>query len=156
MITGGQAQAYDEIFTLIRDGLAALPVTVIYQDDLKNVDVTTPVVIVNLQHVSGQQASMAGDEGRRKWRNDGIVYMSVRIPASRGLTEMNVSVNTCITAIRGKTTPGGIWFRNVVGKEEAPKDGNARSIVTGEFVYHELTPVPVVDPAGTVWQTEEW
>ena len=140
MIIGGQEQAYDEIFTLIKTALDTVPgLSVIWQDQLDNVDALSPVVIVSLQHVMGRQASFAGDDGKRKWTNDGIIYIQARCPAKGGLTTINSLTTMCIESIRGKTTPGGVWFRNVVGKEEAPKDGNSRAITTGEFTYQEIS-----------------
>ena len=138
MITGGPEQAYDEIFTLIKDAFAGEPVTLIFQDDLENVNVTATVVNVSLRHVMGRQASLAGEDGKRKWNNDGLIYIQVRCPAIGGLTAINSLVKMGIESIRGKTTPGGVWFRNVVGKEDAPKDGNSRAIITGEFTYQEI------------------
>jgi hypothetical protein len=141
MITGGQEQAYDEIFKLVKDALEVVDgITIIYQDDLANVDVDGTVVTVRLQHMLGRQASLAGEDGRRKWNNDGLIFMQARCPAKDGgLTAINYLTKICVEAIRGKTTPGGVWFRNVVGKEEAPKDGNSRMNVTGEFTYQEIS-----------------
>lgn len=139
MILNGQEQAYDEIFTLIKAAFDGEPVTLIFQDDLQNVDVNATVVSVSLQHVMSRQASLAGEDGKRKWTNDGLIYIQARCPAIGGLTAINSLVKMSVESIRGKTTPGGVWFRNVVGKEDAPKDGNSRAITTGEFTYQEIS-----------------
>lgn len=144
-ITGGQDQLYDEVFGLIKefvdawDPAQAIGLRVIWQDQLENVDSNTPVLVVSIQHVLGRQASLAGGDGVRRWRSEGIVYMQVRCPAKGGLTTIGDLRNMCIMAIRGKSTPGGVWFRNVVGKEDAPKDGNSRATITGEFTYEEIS-----------------
>jgi len=146
MITGGQEQVYDEVFTLVKetvdswDPIAGLGLVVIWQDDLESVDIKTPVLAVSLQHVMGRQASLAGDGPARRWRSEGIIYMQVRCSArGEGLTTIGELRNMCVAAIRGKSTPGGVWFRNVIAKEDAPKDGNSRATITGEFTYQEIS-----------------
>lgn len=142
-ITGGQKQVYDEIFDLIQAALTPLPILgtkIVFQDDLENINTDTPVIGISLQHTLGRQASLACDGlNNRKWANEGLIHMRIRLPArGPGLTNINQVVTVCVTAIRGKSTPGGVWFRNVIGREQPPKDGNSQAVVSGEFYYQEI------------------
>lgn len=141
-ISGGQVQVYDEVFDLIQAALTPLPLAnmqVVWQDDLEEINTDIPVIGVSLQHTLGRQASLACDGNLRKWANEGLIHMRIRLPArGEGLTDINQVVNVCVAAIRGKSTPGGVWFRNVIGREQPPKDGNSQGVVSGEFYYQEI------------------
>lgn len=136
------AQAYDEIFTLVAGALTEFESDggeIVWQDDLESIDTDTPVIGVSLQHVLGRQASLACGDGSRKWANEGLIHMRLRVPArDDGLTTLNNLVSVCVSAIRGRSTPGGVWFRNVIGREQPPKDGNSQAVVSGEFYYQEI------------------
>lgn len=141
MITQGRAQARDEVFTLLRDAALAAGYTdsdIVWQDKVIDVGVDRMLVLVHMQHLLGRQAGMGGNALR--YEQTGRISIEVRASvAKQGLTKCDAASTVIENALRGKSTPNGVWFRGVVGREVPPKDGNARTEVTAEFTYQELT-----------------
>jgi hypothetical protein len=139
MITGGRTQARDEILTVVNDAVGGLGHTVVWQDELVDVDVNEVVLGVAVQHIAGDQAALAGGLGQRRWQTHGILTVEIRCPVKQGgLTLADDLATIMVDALRGKSTPNGVWFREVVGREVPPKDGNSRTTVSAEFVYQEI------------------
>lgn len=142
MPIASQEQLYDEIFSLVVAGLAGTDTSdfkIIFQDELESVQTDTPTIAISLQHTLGRQGSLATGGGQRRWTNEGLVHIRLRVPArGSGLTTLNNLVSVCVAAIRGRSTPGGVWFKNVIGREQPPKDGNSQAVVSGEFYYQEI------------------
>lgn len=143
MITGGREQARDEVFTLVRDVIINEGYTdsgIIWQDDLKDLDVDDVLFLVHMQHVDGRQASLAGDGPKRRREVRGMVHVTIRAAVRKGGLTIADNMSTIMeTAFFGKTTPNGVWFREVIGREVPAKDGNVQTEVSAEFVYQELT-----------------
>lgn len=143
MITGGTTQARDDVFAFLRAAILAAGYTdadVIWQDDLEERDVDTALVLVHMQHLLGNQAALTQGLGVKRWQKQGFITVEVRAPVKQdGLTTCDVASTVIENALRGESTPNGVWFRDVVGREVPPKDGNARTEVKAEFIYQEMT-----------------
>ena len=147
MITGGRTQARDETFTLLRDAIILagyVDADIIWQDELEERDVDTSLVLVYMQHVVGMQAAITQGLGVRRHQSQGFITVELRSPikplsGDDGLTNCDTAATVIENALRGRSTPNGVWFRDVVGREVPPKDGNARTEVKAEFIYQEMT-----------------
>lgn len=140
MITGGKTQARDDVFTLLKTTLDTTGTDVIWQEELEEKDVDRPLLLVHMQHLLGQQAAITQGLGCTKWQQQGFVTIEIRHPVKQGgLTARDETSTIIENALRGKSTPNGVWFRDVVGREVPPKDGNARAEVKAEFIYQEMT-----------------
>lgn len=139
MITGGRTQARDEIFEVVKTVADAGGYPVIWQDELEDVPVDTIYFLAHAQHVSADQASLAGDGAQRRREVLGMVHVTIRVPVKQGGLTVADNLSTIMeNAFFGISTPNGVWFRNVIGREVPAKDGNAQTQVSAEFVYQEL------------------
>lgn len=98
---------------------------------------------VSRQTVTEEQATLSTCEGRpgqKKYTASGLVFVQIFCPKSNqqafelGQKLAKVARN----AFRGKSTPGGIWFRNVRINELSPEELYERLNVVAEFEYDEL------------------
>lgn len=103
--------------------------------DQRETDNTAWAVSV-IRHGTARQATLGG-EGNRLFERIGIVIVQVFTPVGKGLQESYRLARVVAEAFEGRSSPGGVWFRNV-GINELGKDGMFQQLnVTAEFQYHE-------------------
>ena len=142
MITGGRTQARDDVFALVKTVLETQNIEAIWQDDLEEHDVDVPAVSVSMYHFNGSQTSIGNATGSTRWRQEGNVEVRIRFPVKNGgLTKADDLTTMLENVFRSKSTPNGVWFRDVTGREVPPKDGNVRVEITAQFTYQEVVNV---------------
>lgn len=138
MITGGRTQARDEVFTLVKEAIDPTGYPVIWQDRLQPAHVDSVLFMVHMQHVTADQAAFPC-EGSRRREVSALLNVTIRVPVEQGGLTLADNLATIVeNALFGKATPNGVWFREVVGREVPPKDGNSQTLVSAEIVYQEI------------------
>ncbi len=98
-----------------------------------------PWARVSVQHNVSPQRTF-GEPGNRRFERLGIVIVQVFTPMS---IEQSVTLAEDLgiiarDAFEGRTTPGGVWFRNARLQEVGPDDPWWQLNVSAEFTYDEL------------------
>jgi len=95
---------------------------------------------MNVRHVSGRQASLAGPDGRRRYEKLGIVVVSVFAPigAAGGQTLGERLAQVAKDALEGRATASGVWFRDAVIAEVGASGPWDQFDVTADFRYDEF------------------
>ena len=93
----------------------------------------------SLLHATGNQASLAGVDGVRRWNRTGFISVQCFAPLARGSVQKATQL-ACVVrdALQGKQTESCVWFRNPqineVGEDRDWFNVNA----TIDFDYDEL------------------
>ena len=142
-MTADAAKVRDESFELIRDAVVAYDPTVkmYWQGVPANTQPASNDVWlrVSLQHVTGRQSSLAGEDGVRRWNRTGFISVQCFAPLARGSVQAATKL-ACVVrdALQGKQTASCVWFRNPrineVGEDKDWFNVNA----TIDFDYDEL------------------
>lgn len=87
-----------------------------------------------VRHGPGRQITM----GRpAQFQRRGTIVASIYIPGGNGLSESYQLAKVAADAFEGKSSPGGVWFRNVT-INEIGMDGNFfQTSMLAEFEYCE-------------------
>lgn len=97
-----------------------------------------PWARVTIQHVNGNQKSLANFEGSRRFTNSGILTIQVFTPIGDGLVS-EYRVGQFIRNAYRKAQHSNLWFRNVRLSEQ-PSDGAFAQInVLADFSYDDVT-----------------
>lgn len=120
--------------------------------DYPNQDFNIPALSVvwarwRCQHATGDQSSLATVNGKRRWNRGGNVIVQVFTPLNASELSAYDTAEIVVRAYEGKTTPSGVWFRNV-RVQEANKDisGGIAANVSGwiqrnviaDFLYNQI------------------
>jgi hypothetical protein len=93
---------------------------------------------VTLRTATGKQATLAGEEGSRRFNRTGVVIIQLFVPIADGMKMAYKLVKIVMGAYEGKATPGGVWFRNT-RFNEVGIDGAWHQInVITDFNYDEV------------------
>ncbi len=132
-------QAVDEILVMLKASWDTTGYPVIYENVAADQPSTiTPYLVVTLRHATGEQASLANDNGVKRFRRDGLCVAQIRVPAGEGLSNAYSLAKIVGDAFEGKASPGGIWFRDIRINEVGP-DGEWFQINTlFNFTYDEV------------------
>jgi hypothetical protein len=135
-------QARDEMSTLFNDAweasaYAAFPV--MWDDVGEPVGAArSPWARFSVRHADGGQATLASIGGVRRWRREGTIFVQLFAPANEGLSRLDEMAIVAMRAFEGKTTAGGVWFRDV-RLREVGVDGNWQQFnVLADFEYDEI------------------
>ena len=135
------SEAQDEILALFKTAWDAGGggVTVIWADNDVEPPEDDPWVHIRLEHVPGMQGSLTGGLGTTRWSRLGLVSVDIRTLSGRGLLQNTQLGMVAADAFEGKTTPGGVWFRNVRYSEAPGRDGKwQQGNVVAEFTYDQI------------------
>ncbi|QKW95599.1 structural protein [Stenotrophomonas phage vB_SmaS-AXL_3] len=142
-MTADAIKVRDEAFGLISAAVVAYDPTVkLYWQGVPANDQPTSNDIwlrVSLQHVTGRQSSLAGEDGVRRWNRTGFISVQCFAPLARGSVQAATKL-ACVVrdALQGKQTASCVWFRNPrineVGEDKDWFNVNA----TIDFDYDEL------------------
>lgn len=93
-----------------------------------------------VHHNTGRQTSLTGEGGQRRFTRYGIVFIQIFVPVSfkNPLTIASKLGKVALDAYEGRSSPGGIWFRNARLNEIGPADGWEQVNVVAEFQYDEV------------------
>lgn len=119
------------------------PVKIVWEGKLVK-DADKPVatdtwIRVSIQHVNGRQASLAGADGRRRWRRVGFVsvqaFAPLRTSSVKGATTVACAARD---ALQGNSTLGCAWFRNARIAEVGESLDWFQVNATIDFEYDEV------------------
>jgi hypothetical protein len=93
-----------------------------------------------INHVLQNQSSLSNENGVRKWQAGGQILIQTFGPMSggNGLQIAEALAIVAKNAYQGKSSPGGIWFRNCRANEVGPTDGWYQFNMIADFTYEEL------------------
>lgn len=100
-------------------------------------------VRISQRGVFEEQATLSdcvGIPGQRHYESSGFIYVQLFCPKSQD-TAMQVGrklAELARSAYRGKTTPGGVWFRDVTILSLDPEESWYRFNVRTEYEFGEL------------------
>jgi hypothetical protein len=116
-------------------------VPIVYYEGIGRPDRPDPVrpwAQTSLRHAAGSQATLSDDTGRRRFQKVGIVAISIFAPLAKGLELGELLAEIAKAAFEGRSTPGGVWFRNVRILEVGIDGPWFQWNVLAEFRYDEL------------------
>lgn len=102
--------------------------------------IDTAWVRVTISPNESVQASLAGDQGQKKWGNTGLISVQVFAPLGWD-NGYDVAEYTAIMVKRifqGKATPSGIWFKNCRANRIGPSGGWYQFNTLIEYQFDEL------------------
>lgn len=140
--------ARNEIFAQLNNIKASLTTLlgyeplIIYQGVDKEVqpDSTKLWLRASIQTVLESQATLSGNDLKRRYTTYGLVFIQIFIPKTRAQDyAFGLAVaNLVLKAYRGKSTENCIVFRNVRRQELPPETAWNRINVVGEYEYDEI------------------
>jgi hypothetical protein len=95
---------------------------------------------ISQQTVLEEQATLSGNDLKRRYTTDGLVFVQIFIPQTypqdygRGLQVAELVK----TAYRGKNTDNCMWFRNTRIQELPPETAWFRINVVSEYTYDQI------------------
>lgn len=107
----------------------------------------TPVddywVRFSTRNVNEQQASLSnevGAPGQRRYNTAGLVFVQLFCPMTDTQAKLKGELLAEIAklAFRGKTTPGGVWFRNTRINNLPVDEKSYRFNIVSEYEYDEI------------------
>lgn len=98
-----------------------------------------PYARATVRHFTGGQATL-GSVGSRRFNREGAIFVQCFAPLGIGnpLTIAERLGRIARDAFEGRSSPGGIWFRNPRLNEVGPADGWFQVNVVAPFTYDEV------------------
>lgn len=100
-------------------------------------DVETEWARVTIRHHTGGQASLAGEDGARRWERAGTLFVQVFAPVGDGSTRAYAAAQIVANAfqdVRGTR----VWFRNVRINEIGASGAFEQINVLIDFTYDDV------------------
>lgn len=91
-----------------------------------------------IQHVTGNQASLANVIGKKRFDRGGTIIIQVFTPLNNGVLIAYDAAEIVVGAYEGKSTPSGAWFRNVRINEVDNNDLWQQVNVLIDFTYDQI------------------
>jgi hypothetical protein len=142
-MTATVTQARDEMLATFRTAWTAGPpsstLPVLYPDVSQEVPSSGAWARVMVKHSYGEQATLSGETGQRRFRHTGIITVQIFTPTGDGQVLNDQLIAIAKGAFEGVTTsPGRIMFRNV-RINEVGQDGQWFQVnVLADFEYDEV------------------
>lgn len=142
-----RTEARDAILTLVKAGLdqiEGLDSANVIWDATKGRKPSSddspakPWARVVLRHLQGEQGTLAGALGRQRYDRRGLLTVQWFGVTGRGLDEIDAQVRIIENTVQGRTTLGGVWFRNVRSQEIGEDGPWFQTNVLAEFEYDEV------------------
>jgi hypothetical protein len=135
--------AQDEIMTRFKTkwdaGSPSAGVFVVWPDQDAAPPEGASYAVFEIEHTLGRQGSLSDPVGVIRWERRGLVRVCIYTMAGRGLLLNTRLGMVAVDAFEGKTTPGGVWFRNVRYSEAPGRDGKwQQGNVVAEFTYDQF------------------
>lgn len=134
-------EAIDEINKVFNDAWLAAGYTAasIAWDDLPATVPASEAVWarVSIQHATGSQSSLAGEQGVRRWDNRGIVIVQVFAPVGDAKKKVRQAAQVVVDAYR-EAKNLSVWFRNTRMNEIGAGGAFNQINVITEFQYDDL------------------
>lgn len=129
-------EARDEILTLFRTAWEAQPTPPsLFYWDVEQEDPTGEIwARITVRHNIGGNDAI----GNRLFVREGVITLQIFTRFGEGLVNADATAKVAVDAFQGKSTPGGVWFRNV-RYTEIGQDGEwFQSQVLADFEYTEV------------------
>lgn len=92
-----------------------------------------------MTHTIGEQGSLAGDTGKRRWSRQGIITIQCFAPTAKaGLTVSFDLACRLRDAFQSYSSATSLWFRNANAKEVGPDASWYQANTTANFDYDEV------------------
>jgi hypothetical protein len=131
-------QAVDEIHELWQAAWEETGYDFFYDEIADDRSATNdPFAYFMVRHSLGQQASISGGNGFAMYERRGNAITQIFTPTAKGLPERYQLSKVVSDAFEGKSTPGGVWFRNLRINEIGREGQFFQTNVTVEFLYDE-------------------
>lgn len=132
-------QASDEILAVFQAAWGPLGHTALY-DSVAGAQppATEPWARVSVRHSTGEQATLSGGLGTRRYSRDGTLFVQIFAPVGNGLSVAYDLAKVVADAYEGTATPAGVWFRDVRLNEIGPDDQWFNVNVLVDFTYDEV------------------
>lgn len=96
----------------------------------------SPWAVTYIRHASGAQRTLGGSSGSL-FERLGVTIINIFIPTGKGLSESYPLAKVLSDAFEGKSSPGGIWFRNVRIVEIGSEGDFHQTNFLADFTYTE-------------------
>lgn len=134
-----QEQAVDEILTLFKSGWDTTTHPAYYESVREDRDLDdTPWATTQIRHVSAKQSAVSGLDGSRMFDRIGLLTVQVFCPVGIGLSEGYALGKVLTDTFEGKSTAGGVWFRDVMFREVGREGAFYQWNFTTTFQYFEI------------------
>lgn len=132
-------QAVDEISKVFNDAWTLAGYSNVAWDDLPAATPASEAVWarVSIQHATGTQGSLAGEQGVRRWDNRGVLIVQVFAPVGDGKKKVREAAQVVVNAYRG-AKDGSVWFRNTRMNEIGASGAFNQINVITDFQYDDL------------------
>ncbi len=142
-MTATLIQARDEILTQFKTtwegDVVSQDLPVLYRDVPQDIPSSGDWARVTIQHNFGEQVTLSGETGARRFRQFGIVTVQIFTETGKGMELSDTLAMIAKTAYEGVTTlPGRVEFRRV-RVNEVGQDGTwFQQNVLADFEYDEV------------------
>lgn len=131
-------QAYNEIRTMIVAGWVTAERDIYFEAEDKPREYgEQPFARVWVRHSSAGQRTLGG-QGHRMFDRNGRIEIEVNSPTGNGLSESYQLAKVAADVFEGKSSPGGIWFKNVMWRELGQDGGFYQILVSANFNYSDV------------------
>lgn len=91
---------------------------------------------IAIHHAAGMQAAL----GTTRFRRHGMVIIEMFAPSGQGhySSGMDDMIDVAMGAFEGKSTTGGVWFRDVTPREIGPEGPWFQTNIELEFIYDQV------------------
>ena len=117
----------------------------VWTDEIRYEDVSDVTQLPNgvwcrpsVRHATGEQASLSGGTGTKRWQRNGILTVQIFTPVGDGLSRAYDLAKIVGDAYEGYASPGGVWFRNLRVNEIGDSGKYSQANVIVEFEYDEI------------------
>lgn len=134
-------EARDEIMAKLKAAFDSVPISSVHYPDMAFTIPSGSVAWARVTYdvLGSNQASFSDGSTGRKWRRNGIIGIQLFYPLGGGSTDAWDAAKVVADAFEGKTTPGGVWFREILGPNAiGPSGGFSQVNMTIAFNYDEI------------------
>ena len=132
-------EARDEMSALFQEAWTSTGYAVFWDDIGQPVENDrSPWARLTVRHADASQATLANHAGRRRYRRVGTVFVQLFAPTGEGLSTLDDMAIEAMRAFEGRTTPGGVWFRDVRLRELGVDGSWQLANVMADFEYDEV------------------
>lgn len=131
-------EARDEILGVFLAVWKPLGYPVVWTDVPADVPSTATVwARVTVRHATGRQASLAGEDGARRWNRTGTLYVQVFAPVGDGSASAYAAAQVVANAYQAARGLG-VWFRNTRINEVGASGAFEQINVLTDFSYDDV------------------
>jgi len=136
-----RSQARDQILALAKAVVTANSLTAFWDKvggDPPDDEPAKSWARINLRHGPRVQGNLAGSGATRRYTSVGLLTIQVMVPSDASIGTDDSLASQFVAAYSGKTTTGGVWFRNVRGVDVGVDGAWNQTNVYAEFEYDEI------------------